>query len=140
MIIFDGISPAILLPHDPIQVPSQSDKRDGPGDDRTSSASLADLLRHRAPSFGTAGAAARQRPQPTRFRRPGLYREFLAGAGFAEVTVERAHPTIIGGSPEEETLPAWKARSPLSRRSLRYRVTSICGNWRRDIYGEEALR
>ena len=29
-------------------------------------------------------------------------RVFLAGAGFAEVTVERAHPTIIGGSPEKK--------------------------------------
>ena len=27
-------------------------------------------------------------------------------AGFAEITIERAHPTIIGGSPEEEARQA----------------------------------
>ena len=30
----------------------------------------------------------------------------LAAAGFAEITVERAHPTIIGGSTEEEARQA----------------------------------
>jgi hypothetical protein len=35
-----------------------------------------------------------------------ISRGFLAGASFAEVTVERAHPTIIGGSPEEEAQQA----------------------------------
>jgi hypothetical protein len=33
-------------------------------------------------------------------------RGFLAEAGFAEITVERARPTIIGGSPEEEAQQA----------------------------------
>jgi SAM-dependent methyltransferase len=45
-------------------------------------------------------------PSPLAFADPDYIREFLAGAGFAEVTVERAHPTIIGGSPEEEAQQA----------------------------------
>ena len=39
-------------------------------------------------------------------RYPDYIRGFLAGAGFAEVTVERGHPTIIGGSPDEEAQQA----------------------------------
>jgi SAM-dependent methyltransferase len=45
-------------------------------------------------------------PSPLAFADPDYIRGFLAGAGFAEVTVERAHPTIIGGSPEEEAQQA----------------------------------
>jgi SAM-dependent methyltransferase len=40
------------------------------------------------------------------FADPDYIRGFLAAAGFAEITVERAHPTIIGGSPEEEARQA----------------------------------
>jgi SAM-dependent methyltransferase len=45
-------------------------------------------------------------PSPLAFADPDYIRGFLAEAGFAEVTVERAHPTIIGGSPEEEAQQA----------------------------------
>jgi SAM-dependent methyltransferase len=41
-------------------------------------------------------------PGPLAFDDPDYIRAFLAAAGFADITVERAHPTIIGGSPEEE--------------------------------------
>jgi SAM-dependent methyltransferase len=41
-------------------------------------------------------------PSPLAFADPDYIHRVLAGAGFAEVTVERAHPTIIGGSPGEE--------------------------------------
>jgi SAM-dependent methyltransferase len=39
---------------------------------------------------------------PLAFGDPDYIRDFLTTAGFAEITVERAHPTIIGGTPEEE--------------------------------------
>jgi len=45
-------------------------------------------------------------PSPLAFADPDYIHRVLAGAGFAEVTVERAHPTIIGGSPEEEAQQA----------------------------------
>src|SRR5580693_1109213 len=45
-------------------------------------------------------------PSPLAFADPDYIRGFLAEGGFAEVTVERAHPTIIGGSPEEEAQQA----------------------------------
>jgi SAM-dependent methyltransferase len=45
-------------------------------------------------------------PGPLAFGNPDYVREVLAVAGFAEITVERAHPTIIGGSPEEEARQA----------------------------------
>jgi SAM-dependent methyltransferase len=45
-------------------------------------------------------------PSPLAFADPDYIRGVLAAAGFAEVTVERAHPTIIGGSPEEEAQQA----------------------------------
>jgi SAM-dependent methyltransferase len=41
-------------------------------------------------------------PSPLAFADPDYIRGLLTAAGFAEITVERAHPTIIGGSPEEE--------------------------------------
>ncbi len=40
------------------------------------------------------------------FADPDYIGGFLAAAGFAEIMVERAHPTIIGGSPEEEARQA----------------------------------
>ena len=45
-------------------------------------------------------------PSPLAFADPDYIRGVLAAAGFADVTVERAHPTIIGGSPEEEARQA----------------------------------
>jgi len=45
-------------------------------------------------------------PSPLAFADPDYIRGVLAAAGFAEITVERAHPTIIGGSPEEEARQA----------------------------------
>jgi SAM-dependent methyltransferase len=45
-------------------------------------------------------------PGPLAFGDPDYVRRVLARAGFAEITVERAYPTIIGGSPEEEARQA----------------------------------
>jgi SAM-dependent methyltransferase len=45
-------------------------------------------------------------PGPLAFGDPDYIRRVLARAGFAEITVERAYPTIIGGSPEEEARQA----------------------------------
>ena len=44
-------------------------------------------------------------PGPLAFGDPDYIRRVLTGAGFDEIAVERAHPTIIGGSPEEEARP-----------------------------------
>ena len=41
-------------------------------------------------------------PGPLAFGDPDYIRHVLATAGFAEITVERAHPTIIGGNPDEK--------------------------------------
>ena len=41
-------------------------------------------------------------PGPLAFANPDYIRGFLGAAGFAEIAVERAHPMIIGGTPEEE--------------------------------------
>src|SRR5262249_45310350 len=59
-------------------------------------------LRHLGPP---APQSARE-PGPLAFADPDYIREFLTAAGFAEITVERAHPTIIGGSPGEEARQA----------------------------------
>src|ERR1700720_149442 len=59
-------------------------------------------LRHLGPPAPQPANA----PSPLAFADPDYIRGFLAGAGFAEVTVERAHPTIICGSPEEEAQQA----------------------------------
>jgi SAM-dependent methyltransferase len=53
-------------------------------------------------------------PSPLAFADPDYIRGVLATAGFAEITVERAHPTIIGGSPEEEARQAL-AMGPTAR-------------------------
>jgi len=45
-------------------------------------------------------------PGTLAFADPGYIGRVLAAAGFSEITVERAHPTIIGGSPEEEARQA----------------------------------
>jgi len=45
-------------------------------------------------------------PGPLAFANPDYVRHILAEAGFAEITIERAHPTIIGGTAEEEARQA----------------------------------
>jgi SAM-dependent methyltransferase len=45
-------------------------------------------------------------PGPLAFGDPEYIRGVLAAAGFADIEVERAHPTIICGSPEEEARQA----------------------------------
>jgi SAM-dependent methyltransferase len=45
-------------------------------------------------------------PGPLAFGDPDYIRGILTAAGFAEISVERAHPTIICGSPEEEARQA----------------------------------
>jgi SAM-dependent methyltransferase len=59
-------------------------------------------LRH----LGPPAQPAEHEPGPLAFADPEYIRSLLAAAGFAEITVERAHPTIIGGSPEEEARQA----------------------------------
>jgi SAM-dependent methyltransferase len=59
-------------------------------------------LRH----LGQPAVSAEQTPGPLAFGDPEYVRRVLAAAGFAEIVVERAHPTIIGGSPEEEARQA----------------------------------
>jgi len=45
-------------------------------------------------------------PGPLAFGDPDYIRRVLATAGFVEVNVDRAHPTIVCGSPEEEARQA----------------------------------
>ena len=59
-------------------------------------------LRH----LGPPAPPLAHEPGPLAFGNPDYIRHVLATAGFAEITVERAHPTIIGGSPEEEARQA----------------------------------
>src|ERR1700732_4936983 len=58
-------------------------------------------LRHLGPAPSTDHEAG-----PLAFGDPEYVRRVLTEAGFDEITVERAHPTIIGGSPEEEARQA----------------------------------
>jgi SAM-dependent methyltransferase len=58
-------------------------------------------LRH----LGPPPSLARE-PGPLAFGDPDYIRGILMAAGFAEIAVERAHPTIVGGSPEEEARQA----------------------------------
>ena len=53
-------------------------------------------------------------PSPLAFADPDYIRGVLAAAGFADVSVERAHPMIICGSPEEEARQAL-AMGPTAR-------------------------
>ncbi len=59
-------------------------------------------LRH----LGPPAPAPAHEPSPLAFADPDYIRGVLTAAGFAGITVERAHPTIIGGSPEEEARQA----------------------------------
>jgi SAM-dependent methyltransferase len=58
-------------------------------------------LRHLGPP-----PSSDQKPGPLAFGDPDYVRRILAAAGFSEITIERAYPTIIGGSPEEEARQA----------------------------------
>ena len=59
-------------------------------------------LRH----LGPPAPSTDHEPGPLAFGDPDYIRRMLTAAGFTEITVERAHPTIIGGSPEEEARQA----------------------------------
>ena len=59
-------------------------------------------LRH----LGPPAPAPAHEPSPLAFADPDYIRGVLSAAGFAAITVERAHPTIVGGSPEEEARQA----------------------------------
>jgi SAM-dependent methyltransferase len=59
-------------------------------------------LRH----LGPPAPGPAHEPSPLAFADPDYIRGILGAAGFADITVERAHPTIIGGSPEEEARQA----------------------------------
>jgi SAM-dependent methyltransferase len=67
-------------------------------------------LRH----LGPPATPPDHEPGPLAFGDPDYVRRVLAAAGFAEIAVERAHPTIIGGSPEEEARQAL-AMGPTAR-------------------------
>jgi SAM-dependent methyltransferase len=59
-------------------------------------------LRH----LGPPAPLPAHEPGPLAFGDPDYIRQVLGSAGFAEIAVERAHPTTIGGSPEEEARQA----------------------------------
>ena len=59
-------------------------------------------LRH----LGPPAKSPDHEPSPLAFADPEYVRGVLAAAGFVDIEVERAHPTIIGGSPEEEARQA----------------------------------
>ena len=59
-------------------------------------------LRH----LGPPAPSLDNEPGPLAFRDPEYVRRVLTAAGFADITIERAHPTIICGSPEEESRQA----------------------------------
>ncbi|HYZ42757.1 MAG TPA: methyltransferase domain-containing protein [Stellaceae bacterium] len=59
-------------------------------------------LRH----LGPPAPRPAHEPGPLAFDDPDYIRGFLAAAGFSEIAVDRAHPTIIGGTPEEEAKQA----------------------------------
>ena len=59
-------------------------------------------LRH----LGPPAPRPAHQPDPLAFSDPDYVRDVLTAAGFAEIAVERAHPTIIGASPEEEARQA----------------------------------
>ena len=67
-------------------------------------------LRH----LGPPAPLPAHEPGPLAFGDPDYIRRILAAAGFADITVDRAHPTIIGGSPEEEARQA-VAMGPTAR-------------------------
>lgn len=64
--------------------------------------------------LGPPAPAPAHQPSPLAFADPDYVRGMLAAAGFAGIAVERAHPTIIGGSAEEEARQAL-AMGPTAR-------------------------
>ena len=56
--------------------------------------------------LGQPAASQDHTPGPLAFGDPDYIRRILTAAGFADIMVERAHPTIIGGTPEEEARQA----------------------------------
>jgi SAM-dependent methyltransferase len=67
-------------------------------------------LRHLGPPAPLPG----HEPGPLAFGDPDYIRRVLAAAGFADIAVDRAHPTIICGTPEEEARQAL-AMGPTAR-------------------------
>jgi SAM-dependent methyltransferase len=59
-------------------------------------------LRH----LGPPALSMEREPGPLAFGNPDYIRRILTEAGFAQIAVERAHPTVAGGSPEEEARQA----------------------------------
>jgi ubiquinone/menaquinone biosynthesis C-methylase UbiE len=59
-------------------------------------------LRH----LGPPAKSSDHQPSPLAFANPEYVRGVLAAAGFADIEVERAYPTIIGGNPEDEARQA----------------------------------
>jgi SAM-dependent methyltransferase len=59
-------------------------------------------LRH----LGPPATSPEQEVGPLAFGNPDYVRRILSEAGFADIGIERAHPTIIGGSAEEEARQA----------------------------------
>ena len=64
--------------------------------------------------LGPPASRPAHEPGPMAFADPDYIRGILAAAGFAEIAVERAHPTILCGSPEEEARQAL-AMGPTAR-------------------------
>jgi SAM-dependent methyltransferase len=56
--------------------------------------------------LGPPATTPEQEVGPLAFGNPEYVRRILTAAGFVGITVERAHPTITGGSPEEEARQA----------------------------------
>jgi SAM-dependent methyltransferase len=56
--------------------------------------------------LGPAATSPEHEVGPLAFGNLDYVRRILAGAGFADISIERAHPTIIGGSAEEEARQA----------------------------------
>ncbi|HME24198.1 MAG TPA: methyltransferase domain-containing protein [Acetobacteraceae bacterium] len=56
--------------------------------------------------LGSPAPSTNPEPGPLAFGNPDYIRGILTAAGFADIAVERAHPTITGGSPEEEARQA----------------------------------
>jgi SAM-dependent methyltransferase len=67
-------------------------------------------LRH----LGPPALASAREPGPLAFGDPDYIRGVLTAAGFSEIAVDRAHPTIVCGSPEEEARHAL-AMGPTAR-------------------------
>ena len=56
--------------------------------------------------LGPPAPSMEREPGPLAFGNPDYIRRILTAAGFTEIVVERAHPTITGGSAEEEARQA----------------------------------